>query len=146
MQRFWDKVKKGKGCWEWTAANSRGYGKFRLGGKTLAAHRVSYEWANGPIPDGLVVMHTCDNPPCVRPAHLRLGTHGDNAVDRDRKGRARQLAGEAHPRARLTDEDVEEIRRRRKAGETYRELAEAFGVSRVHAGDVANGRRWKHVC
>jgi hypothetical protein len=75
-------------CWPWKGrVSSTGYGTIKHRGRTLKAHRVAYEMANGPIPDGLVVMHICDNPPCCNPNHLRLGTVADNNNDRDQKGR-----------------------------------------------------------
>lgn len=78
------------GCWEFTGGRSgSGYGVISQAGKSLLAHRVSYELHKGPIPDGMVVMHSCDNPPCINPAHLSTGTAGDNNRDRSRKGRSR---------------------------------------------------------
>lgn len=92
-ERFWSKVEKTDGCWLWTACvDQAGYGKFGeggQGGRTLRAPRVSYEWAYGPIPDGLYVLHRCDTPACVRPDHLFLGNAKDNALDVAKKGRAR---------------------------------------------------------
>lgn len=90
--RFWSKVRKDDGCWEWTASvNRRGYGWLHFGGKVerkaLKAHRVSWEIHNGPIPDGLWVLHKCDNPRCVRPDHLFLGDRTDNMRDCAAKGR-----------------------------------------------------------
>lgn len=85
----WDKVDTNGECWVWTGAtDSWGYGEIRVGGKNHKTHRLSYEENVGSIPDGLIVRHlVCDNPPCVRPSHLSLGTHKDNSEDRDRKGR-----------------------------------------------------------
>ena len=88
-ERFWSKVKKQpNGCWEWQAAKTRlGYGRFAPEGTTVKAHRVSFELCKGPIPDGMHVMHSCDNPPCVNPEHLSLGSNQDNVNDREAKGR-----------------------------------------------------------
>lgn len=79
QERFWQKVNKTDGCWEWTAyRNAFGHGRFRLGGRLLLAHRVSYEMMVGPIPEGLQIDHVCRNPPCVNPAHLEPVTHQEN--------------------------------------------------------------------
>jgi hypothetical protein len=88
--RFWAKVRKGDGCWEWQGATRHGYGTVwvaEAGGMRLA-HRIAWELTNGPIPDGLLACHHCDNRVCVRPDHLFLGTYADNAQDMSRKGRA----------------------------------------------------------
>lgn len=82
-QRFWAKVHKTPGCWEWTAAtNSNGYGHIYVEGRVKAAHRISWEWANGPVPDGMVIDHRCSNPLCVNPEHLRAVTQGQNLQHR----------------------------------------------------------------
>lgn len=88
MDRFWSKTQYSPGCWEWTAnALKSGYGRFKLDGKQMYAHRVAYELMVGLIPPGVKVRHKCDNPPCVNPDHLELGTHADNMRDRDERGR-----------------------------------------------------------
>lgn len=97
VERFWERVQKDDGCWEWTGATSAaGYGVFGKNTKLWFAHRFSYELSNGPIPDGMFVCHQCDNPRCVRPDHLFLGSHKDNMKDMCLKGR--QSKGEAHSR------------------------------------------------
>lgn len=87
--RFWTKVRKSDGCWEWTAGRSgKGYGQFYTGSALRdGAHRVAWELTHGPVPPSMVVMHLCDNPPCVRPSHLALGGQSANITDAFRKGR-----------------------------------------------------------
>ena len=88
MQRFWDKVEKTDGCWVWTASKNRqGYGYFRFDGKMRKAHRMAWLFAIGEIPEGMMVCHSCDNPSCVNPEHLWLGTGQDNMDDMNTKGR-----------------------------------------------------------
>ena len=90
VARFWSRVRRSDGCWEWIGVRTvKRYGRHTepLTGRKLRAHRLSWEIHFGPIPDGLCVLHHCDNPPCVRPDHLFLGTDKDNSVDRVRKGR-----------------------------------------------------------
>lgn len=138
------------GCWVWTdPANDKGYGVFNFHNKLHRAHVVAYELANGPIPEGegLVVCHTCDNPPCCNPAHLWLGTRGDNAADRDRKKRTNPgwVPGSKNGLAKLTEELIPIIRRRAATGETHRKLADDFGVSKGAITAICVRRNWRHV-
>lgn len=81
QRRFWAKVERSDGCWLWTGGLRRGYGVVVIAQRRLAAHRVAYEWCVGPVPSGLFVLHSCDTPSCVRPDHLRVGTHEENTLD-----------------------------------------------------------------
>lgn len=149
IARFWVKVDRtGDGCWEWTAGRYRnGYGQFGVG--TFAAqvkvyaHRMAYELLVGPIPDGLLVCHRCDNRTCCNPAHLFLGTYADNNRDCQRKGR--KPHGETASFSILTDEKVRAIRTRRAAGETGRALAVEYGVSGATICNVFRGKTWRHL-
>jgi len=121
QERFWAKVDKSGECWEWTASLSRGYGKFYLRGKYANAHRVSYEWLVGPVPDGLVLDHLCRNQACVRPEHLEPVTHMENCQ--------RGLQG-AYLKARTHCPDghaytAENTRRRRGTGQRSCKACEA---------------------
>jgi hypothetical protein len=136
---FWAKVQRGDGCWPWTGNRlPTGYGRVTRRNRSIYAHRVSWVLHHGPIPAGLWVLHRCDNPPCVRPDHLFLGTNDDNVADRDAKGR-----GLGH--ARLTPEDVLEIRRAVTQGLTRTELARKYGVARTTVSDAAAGTTWTRV-
>lgn len=140
---FWAKVRTGRGCWEWTAyVHHTGYGYFQYNGVVQGAHRVSWQIHHGPIPEGMRVCHHCDNPLCVRPDHLFLGTDADNAHDRDRKGRNINKRGPAHPLAKLTAADGAAIRAASAAGESRNSIARRLGWSRTTVSAVLQGRRW----
>jgi hypothetical protein len=113
------------------------------------AHRVCWELTNGAIPAGLVVCHRCDNPPCVNPAHLFLGTLSDNTQDSLAKGRwnySPNRWGETSPTAKLSEEQVEEIRRRYKPGVVAQwELGREYGVNQTTISKIVRGTRWKHL-
>jgi hypothetical protein len=146
--RFWLKVRVGDGCWLWTASTvDSGHGRFSLNGKMVGAHRVSWLLNRGPIPDGLDVLHDCpsgDNPSCVRPTHLWLGTDIDN--QHDKKAKDRQAQGEDHGRAVLTVEQVRAIRAAEGGYGRISALARTFGVSRQTIYQVRRGTRvWTHV-
>ena len=134
-------------CWEWTASlGSRGYGQFGVGYKLTGSHRVSYELANGAIPEGLLVCHHCDNKRCCNPAHLFLGTAQDNTQDMVNKGRHKYIShyGEKHGKSKLTAEQVAEIRRRYsgKYGEKAA-LAREYAVSPSQIGIIINNKNWQ---
>lgn len=129
-------------CRVWTGyRNAKGYGVIGVDGSTQIASRVAYELAHGPIPRGLVVRHKCDNPPCVNPDHLEVGTHLDNA--RDMVERGRSARGENASQARLTWDQVREVRRRVAGGESRYAVARAFGVSQPSIWSIAAGESWK---
>lgn len=148
--RFWEKVKRGPGCWPWQGTISAGrYGVLgRVGGGNIYAHRLSYELTNGPIPDGLQVMHTCDNPPCVNPAHLMVGSQRDNVADMCAKGRGRYRAhrGEQNGRAVLNATAAREIRDYHATGDwTIADLARLYSVGETTIRSIVQGRRWRVV-
>lgn len=140
--RFWILCGKRKGCWEWMGArNKNGYGTIHADKKTLLAHRYSYELNYGPIPEGMVVMHDCDNPACTNYSHLILGTDKTNAEDRERKGRGGNRKGEANGRAKLTSDQVQfvlELGPRQNKSATARLL----GVRDSAIGHILSGRNW----
>lgn len=104
MDRFWSKVAKTDGCWLWTASTARGgYGQLRVGNTTVRAHRLSYELAFGSIPNGMSILHACDEPLCVNPAHLRAGTDADNMQDAVARGRHSQVRKTRCPRGHAYD-------------------------------------------
>lgn len=155
--RFWAKVVKGAGknsCWLWLGCKlSKGYGQLTVNGNKHLAHRFSWELFFGPIPAELFVLHHCDVPACVNPAHLWLGTNADNMRDRNAKGRQasgkrsgaythpeRVLRGERHPRAKLTKAQVVAIRR---ATGLHREIATRFGISRTQVCQIRRHLYWR---
>jgi len=145
-ERFWVKVdRRGPDeCWEWRAYRNRdGYGSFSGKNRRLVgAHRVSYQLCCGADPGDLHVCHTCDNPGCVNPAHLFLGTHSDNMRDKESKRRGRHAKGESHWRAKLTEEDVLVIRA--STDSTYA-LAKRYGVDPAVIGSAISGKTWCHL-
>lgn len=146
-ERFWEKVDKSGDCWIWIASRD-GCGYGTIGVRThfvQRAHRVSWEMANGPIPDGMLILHRCDNPPRVRPDHLFIGTQYDNMRDASQK--LRLPIGEANGRAKLTASQVLEVARvpnrgrmRGKSDDSNRALAEKYGVSTVTISRIRSGK------
>lgn len=150
MKRFWNKVIKNGpyGCWEWTASTVKGYGRFRLNKKIILAHRFSFELFFKTSPKNKYVLHICDNPICVNPKHLYLGTHQDNMDDKKRRGRGATSyrKGEFHPRSKFSNKDVIRIRKLYSSGKyLQQELAEKFQVQRRAIGRVIDGSRWGHI-
>jgi hypothetical protein len=136
------------GCWIWVGAyQTTGYGRWTTQrAKHRYAHRVAYEMYRGPIPDGLCVLHNCpggDNPACVNPEHMFLGTRAENQADMAHKGRS--IRGEKRPNAKLTAADVMEVRAGLANGTPSRELAARFGVTRGTINDVGRRYSWKHL-
>ncbi len=149
-ERFWSKVDKTDTCWNWTAGkNTGGYGHFWLKGKDAVASRVSWELLNGPIINNLCVLHKCDNKTCVNPDHLFLGTNKENTEDMFKKGRQPKntgAKGEAHYDAKLTKEQVLEIRDLYSKGNTtHRKLSKQFGVNPSQIGKIIRKIYWKHI-
>jgi hypothetical protein len=143
MERFWSKVDKRGECWEWTASKFKdGYGAFSVSGKILPAHRFAYTLTKGPIPDGLFVLHSCDNRACVNPAHLRVGTDADNKQDVVERKR---LAGVRNGYAKLSEAEVVEIRNSYSAGERQQAIATRYGITQACVSYIINRKIWSHV-
>jgi len=131
-------------CWPWRGApDVYGYGRFSLRTKTVKAHRVMYALARGPIGEGKLVCHSCDNPICCNPAHLFLGTTKDNLADAARKGRVSR--GEHAPKAKLLPRQVQEIRAKYAGGFLQDDLAAEYGVYQNAIHEIVTRKSWKHV-
>lgn len=133
-------------CWEWTASlDANGYGQLSSGKRPaipLKAHRISWEIYRGPIPDGMCVLHSCDNPKCANPSHLRLGTQTENMVDKVERGR--HYHGERCHLSKISSRTAGLIFAEAHAGrKTHQSIADSFGVSRATVGDIKRGKSWK---
>lgn len=145
--RFFLKILKTKNCWIWIGyKDKRGYGKFYSVVGTLA-HRFSYFFHKGEIPKGMFVCHYCDNPTCVNPKHLWLGTGSDNQIDCVRKGRANRNSpmGEKNGLSKFKNEDVIKIRQMFHEGKSQAEIAKLFKCHQTNIHYILSGKTWKHV-
>lgn len=153
-QRFWAKVNRNGAavrpdlgqCWEWTGAqlSGVGYGRMRIAGKEMLAHRLSWEMHHEQPPSDLCICHRCDNRLCVRPDHLFLGTRAENNLDAQNKGRTRGPTSENSHRAKLTRVEVDEIRRTyQRGGFSQERMGKMFGVTRTAISNVVRGRTWQ---
>lgn len=151
VRDFWSRVDKSDGCWRFRAAAEGDYGRLGIEGRTRLAHCVAWALVHGPIPEGMSVLHHCDNRPCVRPDHLYVGTQGDNVRDAVERGRhvsgygLRDHRGAGHPMAKTTESSVRSIRALAATGQSVPVLASRFGLSVGQTKDIISGRAWAHV-
>ncbi len=129
-------------CWYWRRQGAARYGSFDLGGKKQKAHRLAYRWQFGDIPPGENICHHCDHPYCCNPLHLFTGSQKRNMEDCARKGRIVSPRGTAHYRARVTEEQVLEIRRLRRQGWTLQRLADKFGIANQTVSTIVLRQFW----
>ncbi len=140
LRKFYQEDSK-TGCWNWIGSkNTDGYGNFRVGSKIVGAHRLSYELLVGPIPKDICVLHICDNPSCVNPDHLWLGTHADNSADKVAKNR--QEKGEDRKDAKLTEDQILLIRRDNRI---HSKIAEEYGIDQSTVSRIRSREDWRHV-
>ncbi len=147
---FWSRVdiRGPNECWPWTRGmEGRNYGSFWANGERWRAHRFAAVLTNGPIPNGKDVCHTCDNPPCCNPSHLFYGTPLENMLDCNAKGRRNQERGEQRYCAKLTEDNVREIKRAAltRVRGFGAETARRYGVSKAAINNILRGVRWRHV-
>lgn len=135
------------GCIEWHGyAHEDGYGFIKIKGQNCLTHRVSWEINNGPIPEGLCVLHKCDNPPCINPEHLFLGTKQDNMNDCIRKGRAKKSFGDKHPNVKVKDSVLPEIIKERGSGVRVVDLVRKYGLKKSQIYNILNGKGRIALC
>lgn len=146
VEDFWARVQRGNpdSCWPWLGPKMKsGYGQATISRRHTTAHRLAFELTNGAIPEGLNVLHRCDNRICCNPNHHFLGTQKDNIADMWAKGRQQKYdkfpKGEKHWKFRYTDLDVLEIRERYKAGQSQQSIADSLGLSQTHVSRVVRG-------
>jgi hypothetical protein len=146
LDTFWLHTRKSGECLLWTRGkNTAGYGVVWNRRRAILAHRHAYELTAGPVPPGMYVLHSCDNPACVRPEHLRIGTSADNARDRSARKRYRDDRGSRHPSAKLNEAQVLRIRQRLTDGVHEQALASEFNVTRQMIRRIGRRIAWTHV-
>lgn len=146
IKSFLSGVAISDGCWEWQRFKDvRGYGKVSYKGTVERAHRVSYKLFVGEIPPGMFVCHHCDNPSCVNPSHLFIGTCKDNSDDMRAKGRNIVLRGNSHGKSKLMDSDIKQILHLSRSGATPLELSVKFRISRNQIYLILNNKAWCHI-
>lgn len=148
VKRFHSSYRKTRGCWVWTGSlvkDRGGYGRFHANGKSYRAHRLSWQLHHGRWPGNLFVCHKCDNPRCVRPDHLFLGTTDDNMADMVSKGRKPSQHGEAHPSNKLKEKDVLAIRKAYRDGVSQADLHRKYGMSRAAICLIVQKKLWSHI-
>ena len=145
IERFWSHVWKGPKCWTWIKyKQSFGHGQFKVKGKKVAAHRFAYAISYGDIPEGKVVRHKCHNADCVRPDHLRIGTHAENVADRVSADRSAK--GESNGRSKLTSFQVASIKRSiRNKTMSIKGLSKKYGVGTKAISNIRDGVTWRHI-
>lgn len=148
IELFWSKVDKSEGdnaCWIWKGTLFKGYGRIAFYGRNFSAHRMAWQLTNGFIPRGLFACHHCDNPPCVNPSHLFLGTNKENMQDMKRKGRGHNFKGENNSNSKLTQQKADEIRERYALGGiTKSQLAKEYGVTPRNIRWIIARVRWNY--
>lgn len=143
---FWDKVEIGppSECWVWAyGKTTAGYGEFTFSSMLFYTHRIMWEEIHDKIPNGMCVLHNCDNPPCINPNHLFLGTKGDNT--KDMLSKDRHPKGEDCNYAKLTVNNVKDIRQLLSKGIYQKDIANLYGVSRLTISNIRTGRTWSHI-
>ena len=146
-ERFLSKINKTETCWLWTKyKNKKGYGQFAVTSNNIQqAHRISYELYYGEFDNNLFVCHKCDNPSCVNPDHLFLGTPQDNMTDKVKKSRQSNLIGSYNPNHKLIEEDIIEIKNLLLSGMKQKEIAQKYNVDRMTIYYIKYNKTWKHI-
>ncbi len=144
LKRFFSYVHKTNTCWLWSGCKGyNGYGQTYYRGRKERSHRLSYAFFNGKLEPGLVIMHTCDNPSCVNPKHLRQGTAKANTIDCSNKQRL--LKGEQQKQSKLKKVDILKIKKLYKEGLSCAKIGERFDVSHTNIWFILTGKKWRHI-